>query len=302
MPIKHAFTSPKADDPDATLIRPSNWNANHDLSTLVASDVTDFNEAAQDAVGNILTDSTTIDFTYSDAGNTITAAAIVQQSITSDASGIKLSGDTASPGATKVYGTDAGGARGWQTPSAGAATPSDFQPTIVSGIYYPVSWASQLGTSGAIDINVMYACPGWFSTTNTWTKIAMQVTSLQAAKNVRLGIYANNASNLPGALILDSGNISTAATGTISATISQSLTANTLYWFACLTDANTAQFINEDASNTRPAWVTGLQSISGAFNATYYNSHNQTMGALPDPFGAITSSGGANMISIFLQK
>lgn len=38
--------------------------------------VTDFNEAAQDAVGGSLTDSSTIDFTYSDAGNTITAAVI----------------------------------------------------------------------------------------------------------------------------------------------------------------------------------------------------------------------------------
>lgn len=29
MPIKHAFTSGKADGGDATLVRPSNWNASH---------------------------------------------------------------------------------------------------------------------------------------------------------------------------------------------------------------------------------------------------------------------------------
>jgi len=29
MPIKHAFTSAKSDGPDATLVRPSNWNADH---------------------------------------------------------------------------------------------------------------------------------------------------------------------------------------------------------------------------------------------------------------------------------
>lgn len=29
MPIQHVFTSPKADDPDATLIRPSDWNSAH---------------------------------------------------------------------------------------------------------------------------------------------------------------------------------------------------------------------------------------------------------------------------------
>jgi len=41
-----------------------------------STQVTDFNEAAQDAVGGILTDSSTIDFTYNDAGNSITAAVI----------------------------------------------------------------------------------------------------------------------------------------------------------------------------------------------------------------------------------
>ena len=34
------------------------------------------NERAQDAVGNILTDSASVDFTYNDAGNTITAAVL----------------------------------------------------------------------------------------------------------------------------------------------------------------------------------------------------------------------------------
>lgn len=46
MPIKHAFVSAKSDDGDASLVRPSNWNANHDLSGLVAADVTNFNTAA----------------------------------------------------------------------------------------------------------------------------------------------------------------------------------------------------------------------------------------------------------------
>ncbi len=41
--------------------------------TIDSTYTSDFNEAAQDAVGNALVDGTTIDFTYSDAGNTITA-------------------------------------------------------------------------------------------------------------------------------------------------------------------------------------------------------------------------------------
>ena len=42
--------------------------------THVAANISDFNEAAQDAVGGILTDSTAVDFTYNDASNTISAA------------------------------------------------------------------------------------------------------------------------------------------------------------------------------------------------------------------------------------
>src|SRR4051812_27004918 len=30
--VKHSFTSPKSDGPDSTLIRPSNWNADHTLT------------------------------------------------------------------------------------------------------------------------------------------------------------------------------------------------------------------------------------------------------------------------------
>ncbi len=86
--------------------------ANH-TGTQLSSTVSDFGEAAQDAVGSILTDSNTVDFTYNDGGNTITADTRTQLSLTSDASGLKLSGDTASPGNSKYYGTDGSGTRGF---------------------------------------------------------------------------------------------------------------------------------------------------------------------------------------------
>jgi hypothetical protein len=49
--------------------------ANH-TGTQLSGTISDFNEAAQDAVGGILTDTTSIDFTYNDAGNQITAAVL----------------------------------------------------------------------------------------------------------------------------------------------------------------------------------------------------------------------------------
>jgi hypothetical protein len=44
--------------------------------SITASQVSDFNEAAQDAVGGALTDSASIDFTYNDGANTITAVVL----------------------------------------------------------------------------------------------------------------------------------------------------------------------------------------------------------------------------------
>lgn len=45
----------------------------NNLIAIPSTQVTDFNEAAQDAVGGILTDSSSVDFTYSDGGNSIQA-------------------------------------------------------------------------------------------------------------------------------------------------------------------------------------------------------------------------------------
>lgn len=55
--------------------------ANTASINITSTQVSDFNEAAQDAVGNILTDSSTIDFTYDDSANTITAQ-VIQSGIT----------------------------------------------------------------------------------------------------------------------------------------------------------------------------------------------------------------------------
>lgn len=50
--------------------------ASNTAISITSSGVSDFTEAAQDAVGGALTDSASVDFTYSDAGNTITAAVL----------------------------------------------------------------------------------------------------------------------------------------------------------------------------------------------------------------------------------
>lgn len=70
-------------------------------------------EQAQDDIGGILADTDTVDLTYTDATPEIKADVRKQMSITSDASGVKLSGDAATPGNSKYYGTDKAGSKGF---------------------------------------------------------------------------------------------------------------------------------------------------------------------------------------------
>lgn len=123
--------------------------------------------------------------------------------------------------------------------SAAAAAPSDFQPAIVTGNYYYPKHLP-LASTVAYYGDVLSAVPIWFSHTETWTRVGLNVLTADAGKSVRFGLYANGAGNLPGALIADLGTVSLDATGYIELTISQSLTANTVYWIAAVADTDGA--------------------------------------------------------------
>lgn len=88
------------------------------------------NEEAQDAVGTILVDSNTVDFAYNDGTPSITADVRTQMSLTSDASGVKLSGDSATPGNSKLYGTDGSGVKGWYDQPATTYTDEEAQDAV----------------------------------------------------------------------------------------------------------------------------------------------------------------------------
>lgn len=70
-------------------------------------------EQAQDAVGAMVADTDTVDITYTDATPALIADVKKQMSITSDASGLKLSGDATTPGNDYHYGTGTTGTKGW---------------------------------------------------------------------------------------------------------------------------------------------------------------------------------------------
>jgi len=88
------------------------------VPTLTSAKISDFDEAAQDAVGAMADTDTLV---YTDG--TPELAVRLQMSITADASGLKLSGDETSPGNSEYYGTDGSGTKGFfALPSSGAET------------------------------------------------------------------------------------------------------------------------------------------------------------------------------------
>lgn len=109
-------------------------------------------EDAQDAVGTILTDTDTVAWTYADGTPAISAAVRTQLSITSDASGIKLSGDSGSPGNNKLYGTDGSGTKGWYDQPSGTSYTDEQAQDAVGTILADTSTIDLTYTDGTPSI------------------------------------------------------------------------------------------------------------------------------------------------------
>lgn len=117
---------------------------------ITSAKVTDFTEAAQDAVGAMVVDTDTINVTYTDVTPELKYDVITQMSITSDASGVKLSGDSASPGNSKLYGTNGSGTKGWyDQPVSGSETYTAGEALSANDLIY----VSASGTIMKADAN-----------------------------------------------------------------------------------------------------------------------------------------------------
>ena len=120
------------------------------IPDLTAAKITDFAEVAQDAVGSMVSDTDTIDITYTDGTPELKADVKTQMSITSDASGVKLSGDASSPGNSKLYGTNGSGVKGWyDQPTSGAETYTAGEAISAGNLIY----VSASGTVMKADAN-----------------------------------------------------------------------------------------------------------------------------------------------------
>lgn len=89
-------------------------------------------EQIQDIAGALLTDSNTVTIAYDDDSPLINAAVVTQLSVTSDAGGVKLVNDSATPGNSKYYGTNSSGTRGFFDLPAGGTGGSTTKWPVTS--------------------------------------------------------------------------------------------------------------------------------------------------------------------------
>jgi len=149
-----------------------------------------------------VSDTDTVDLTLT--GQALSADVITQMSITSDASGVKLSGDAATPGNSKYYGTDGAGAKGFHTlPSGGGGnitskfittgdetnsgvtmiTMTGFQIVLTPG-KYRIDYVVAISKDAAQGMRFDFSYSGTAATANH-TNVGSQATTSTIAINTR---------------------------------------------------------------------------------------------------------------------
>lgn len=135
----------------------------------------------------------------------------------------------------------------------------------------------------------------------TISALAARVTTLFAGGNFQLAVYANNpATGRPtGSALVSTANISTAATGDLSASASVQLSQG-IYWLACNCDNATAAFsvLNAGIFSGMSKMFGSQTSLSNAFagqTLTGLSVSGQTFGTWPSltsaTFGDVTVNG-----------
>jgi hypothetical protein len=243
--------------------------------------VSDFTEAVQDVVGNasFLPDTNTVDWTYNDAGNTLSAAVKTQLTITSDASGIRLVNDSATPGNSKYYGTDGSGTKGFfDLPSGGGSS---------SGVSGSVQFSGGSGTFSSDATNFFWDDTSNQLQLNGGTSYGINITGQNG------GVQVAPASAVTGAV--NGFRVAAAATGAIN--ISAVNTNNSSSTAAARLTATTAS----GGGDPYVLWATGDQTyIAGIDNSLASDSFVLGQGTDPStPTGTFAITIDASKMGIY---
>lgn len=154
----------------------------------------------------------------------------------------------------------------------------------------------------AVTVGSLRASPFFVGVNKAFDRIQCEVTTFGASSKVRLGVYSDNGSGYPGALVVDSGELDAGSNGVKPATISVSLTPG-VYWLAILGGTATCTYRTFGGASLLST-IFGWDSAMGATTRDPHFSVAKTYGALPDPFtaGATINTTANNMAIILLGK
>lgn len=105
-----------------------------------------------------------------------------------------------------------------------------------STCYFTSGIGATAGAAAETTSDQLYGIPFFVAKTETFDRIAINITFASAGKTSRLGIYADTGLVAPGRLILDAGTVPHDATGVQEIVISQTLLGGQLYWLSYSTN------------------------------------------------------------------
>lgn len=173
---------------------------------------------------------------------------------------------------------------GWNRTDALQHAPA--WPPHAGGRFYGNLCEATTSTTLAIAANILYAMPIFVPLTTTYTVIAIEITTLKAGSNIRLGIYSDT-NGAPNALVLDAGIVSGGAVALVTIAINQKLTPGWYWLVALASDTPTVRATNNSGAFPMLGRLTGLDTANHVGWSVA-----QAYGALPNPF----TGGGALLV------
>jgi hypothetical protein len=170
----------------------------------------------------------------------------------------------------------------------------------VAGRYYFPQFFIGTGSAGAVSAGRLYAVPIEILTPTTFTKIGINVTTgaTGSPAPARLGIYKDQ-KGVPGALVVDAGEVDVTTIAAVEATISKTLFGR--YWLAVIFESAASLQITLQSSASTNVGDYGAEGPVGGANVL---RPSVTYGPLPSTYPSVTSASfdTANIPRIWLRS
>ena len=270
MSVKHTFVSPKADETDATLVRPGNWNAEHTVA-LIDADIPATIARDAEVTADIATHAA-LPTVHQDAPTLIATHSGLD-------TGIHGAG-----GDTLV--TDADIAT--HTEDLDAHTFNWMEKFKVGAYIYPYPIRGSGNNLTVAD--KIYAMPFFVARKLTIDRLAIQINIVDVGKIARLGIYKNGIDLYPSELVKDYGTVDVGAAATVIAATGDQLFDKGIHWLVIVSDGT-------PSIKTQATAYPFMGAHPTTFDATYakngWSKAAVGAGALADPFvsGAVLQDG-----------